>query len=111
MIYDGIESPVSGFGMGAPTPIAREMRESQIGLAPIFANNSGTIQVNNGVNSVARFHLSEGIVSKLLMRLVPREGLEPSPSFEERILSPQRLPFRHPGMLSVRLMYQASAVF
>ena len=31
------------------------------------------------------------------MRLVPRAGVEPAPSFEERILSPQRLPFRHPG--------------
>ena len=29
--------------------------------------------------------------------LVPREGFEPTPPCGERILSPQRLPFRHLG--------------
>ena len=29
--------------------------------------------------------------------LVPGEGFEPSRPFGQRILSPQRLPFRHPG--------------
>lgn len=31
--------------------------------------------------------------------LVPRAGLEPARSYDQRILSPQRLPFRHPGKL------------
>ena len=30
--------------------------------------------------------------------MVPGEGLEPSLSNEKRILSPLRLPFRHPGI-------------
>jgi hypothetical protein len=33
--------------------------------------------------------------------VVPRAGVEPARPFGQRILSPQRLPFRHPGMLSV----------
>ena len=33
--------------------------------------------------------------------MVPRAGVEPARPFGQRILSPQRLPFRHPGMLSV----------
>ncbi len=36
-------------------------------------------------------------------KLVPRAGVEPARPFGQRILSPQRLPFRHPGMLSVAL--------
>ena len=32
--------------------------------------------------------------------VVPRAGVEPARPFGQRILSPQRLPFRHPGMLS-----------
>ena len=40
--------------------------------------------------------------------MVPRAGVEPARPFGQRILSPQRLPFRHPGMLSVTLVYQAS---
>jgi hypothetical protein len=32
--------------------------------------------------------------------MVPRAGVEPARPFGQRILSPQRLPFRHPGMLS-----------
>ena len=31
-------------------------------------------------------------------KLVPRAGVEPARPFGQRILSPQRLPFRHPGM-------------
>ena len=30
--------------------------------------------------------------------MVPRAGVEPARPFGQRILSPQRLPFRHPGM-------------
>ena len=29
--------------------------------------------------------------------MVPRAGVEPARPFGQRILSPQRLPFRHPG--------------
>ena len=36
------------------------------------------------------------VVAKWL-RLVPRAGVEPARPFGQRILSPQRLPFRHPG--------------
>ena len=43
--------------------------------------------------------------------MVPRAGVEPARPFGQRILSPQRLPFRHPGMLSVTLMYQAFPLF
>ena len=32
------------------------------------------------------------------MKLVPRAGVEPARPFGQRILSPQRLPFRHPGI-------------
>ena len=35
--------------------------------------------------------------------MVPRAGVEPARPFGQRILSPQRLPFRHPGMLPVSL--------
>ena len=31
-------------------------------------------------------------------KLVPRAGVEPARPFGQRILSPQRLPFRHPGV-------------
>ena len=34
--------------------------------------------------------------------MVPRAGVEPARPFGQRILSPQRLPFRHPGMLSTK---------
>ena len=37
--------------------------------------------------------------------MVPRAGVEPARPFGQRILSPQRLPFRHPGMLSVNSDY------
>ena len=36
--------------------------------------------------------------------MVPRAGVEPARPFGQRILSPQRLPFRHPGILSVTLI-------
>lgn len=39
---------------------------------------------------------------------VPEEGLEPSPSCEDWILSPARLPFRHSGE---RLAIQQFAAF
>ena len=32
-----------------------------------------------------------------LESLIPKVGLEPTPSCEDRILSPARLPFRHSG--------------
>ena len=35
--------------------------------------------------------------------MVPRAGVEPARPFGQRILSPQRLPFRHPGTWSVSL--------
>ena len=38
------------------------------------------------------------------LKVVPRAGVEPARPFGQRILSPQRLPFRHPGMLSVTLI-------
>ena len=42
--------------------------------------------------------------------MVPRAGVEPARPFGQRILSPQRLPFRHPGMLSVsRILASLSA--
>ncbi len=31
--------------------------------------------------------------------VVPRAGVEPARPFGQRILSPQRLPFRHPGIV------------
>ena len=47
------------------------------------------------------------VVKTLGKGMVPRAGVEPARPFGQRILSPQRLPFRHPGMLSVTLVYQA----
>ena len=37
--------------------------------------------------------------------VVPGEGLEPSRPFGQRILSPLRLPFRHPGRYVRPLLY------
>ena len=37
------------------------------------------------------------VMQSAVNEVVPRAGVEPAPSYEERILSPQRLPFRHPG--------------
>ena len=42
--------------------------------------------------------------------MVPRAGVEPARPFGQRILSPQRLPFRHPGMLSVSLILASLSV-
>jgi hypothetical protein len=39
--------------------------------------------------------------SSRLLSVVPGEGVEPSRPFGQRILSPQRLPFRHPGAKSL----------
>src|ERR1044072_1863553 len=47
------------------------------------------------------------VVKTLRKGLVPRAGVEPARPFGQRILSPQRLPFRHPGVLSVTRFYQA----
>ena len=41
------------------------------------------------------------VVKTLGKGMVPRAGVEPARPFGQRILSPQRLPFRHPGLLSV----------
>ena len=50
------------------------------------------------------------VVKTLGEGLVPRAGVEPARPFGQRILSPQRLPFRHPGMLSVtRILASLSA--
>ena len=43
------------------------------------------------------FRLQTMSSCKLLKRLVPRVGVEPTRPYGQRILSPQRLPFRHPG--------------
>jgi hypothetical protein len=43
--------------------------------------------------------------------MVPRAGVEPARPFGQRILSPQRLPFRHPGMLSVTLILPSLSAF
>ena len=37
------------------------------------------------------------IVETLRLVVVPRAGVEPARPYGQRILSPQRLPFRHPG--------------
>ena len=39
--------------------------------------------------------------------MVPRAGVEPARPFGQRILSPQRLPFRHPGIYQLNLMFQS----
>ena len=44
------------------------------------------------------------VLVTLTLEMVPRAGVEPARPFGQRILSPQRLPFRHPGMLSVTLI-------
>ena len=43
--------------------------------------------------------------------MVPRAGVEPARPFGQRILSPQRLPFRHPGMLSVTRILPSFSLF
>ena len=37
------------------------------------------------------------IVKTVRLVMVPRAGVEPARPYGQRILSPQRLPFRHPG--------------
>ena len=39
--------------------------------------------------------------------MVPRAGVEPARPYGQRILSPQRLPFRHPGTCSENSMRPA----
>ena len=43
--------------------------------------------------------------------MVPRAGVEPARPFGQRILSPQRLPFRHPGMSSVTRILPSLSAF
>ena len=43
--------------------------------------------------------------------MVPRAGVEPARPFGQRILSPQRLPFRHPGMLSATAILLTLSTF
>jgi hypothetical protein len=43
-----------------------------------------------------RAKLMEVVVTVRLV-MVPRVGVEPTRPYGQRILSPQRLPFRHPG--------------
>jgi hypothetical protein len=51
------------------------------------------------------------VVETLGKGMVPRAGVEPARPFGQRILSPQRLPFRHPGMLSVTLILPSLSSF
>ena len=44
------------------------------------------------------------VVKTLRKGMVPRAGVEPARPFGQRILSPQRLPFRHPGTRSEHTM-------
>jgi hypothetical protein len=43
--------------------------------------------------------------------MVPRAGVEPARPFGQRILSPQRLPFRHPGILCVTRILASLSYF
>src|SRR5688572_1837249 len=42
--------------------------------------------------------------------MVPRAGVEPARPFGQRILSPQRLPFRHPGTRAVKIAFTPQAI-
>ena len=42
--------------------------------------------------------------------VVPRAGVEPARPFGQRILSPQRLPFRHPGICKPSLTFSLCGV-
>ena len=44
------------------------------------------------------------IQHKPLCALVPGAGFEPARSYDQRILSPQRLPFRHPGTKVINVL-------
>src|SRR5690348_11532190 len=55
----------------------------------------------SGADEVKTETMQVVIVERL--KVAPRAGVEPARPFGQRILSPQRLPFRHPGMLSVSL--------
>ncbi len=39
------------------------------------------------------------VMQSAVNEVVPRAGVEPARPYGQRILSPQRLPFRHPGTL------------
>ena len=45
------------------------------------------------------------VVKTLRKGVVPRAGVEPARPFGQRILSPQRLPFRHPGICQLSLTF------
>ena len=47
------------------------------------------------------------IVKTVRLVVVPRAGVEPARPYGQRILSPQRLPFRHPGTCSENSMRSA----
>jgi hypothetical protein len=62
-----------------------------------FLSDLREILPRNGVNLRCEFHRRRNTAAKVLMVLVPRVGVEPTRPYGQRILSPQRLPFRHPG--------------
>jgi hypothetical protein len=45
------------------------------------------------------------VVKTLGKGVVPRAGVEPARPFGQWILSPQRLPFRHPGICQLSLAF------
>ena len=51
------------------------------------------------------------VVKTVGLLMVPRAGVEPARPFGQRILSPQRLPFRHPGMLPVTRIVPSLSAF
>lgn len=51
-----------------------------------FLNDSNENAMRNGLNSVARIQVHSTVVCNLLKRLAPGAGVEPAPSYEERIL-------------------------
>src|SRR5882724_2412750 len=57
-------------------------------LVDLIVNKFNRTKLRNGLYSVANFQVQTMTGCKLLKRLVPRAGVEPAPSYEERILSP-----------------------
>jgi hypothetical protein len=55
-----------------------------------FPSNVNKNDVRNGLYSVAKIWTQMMLVCKLLKRLVPRVGVEPTRPFGQRILSPLR---------------------
>ena len=57
-------------------------------------------QAQHYVRSYFDSHVNENLIyhnRKHTEKVVPRVGLEPTRYYYQRILSPLRLPFRHPG--------------